>query len=165
MAYEPHAIDLTDEEAKEFWTRVNITPNQDECWEFKGSKSPYGFFRLRKIRYNAHRVAYFLTHGNIPRGLWVLHKCDNPPCCNPNHLFLGTPKTNSDDRDGKGRRSNVVPRGEDHVRAKLTEGHVREIRNRYENGCVSQRVLAQEYNVSNHTIHHIVHRLVWKHVA
>jgi hypothetical protein len=92
-----------------FWGNVSIDKD-DKCWEWKRGrrKSGYG-----KLWYNgkttlAHRVAWLKTYGPIPEGLCVLHKCDNPPCVNPSHLFLGTNKDNSRDKENKG-RGNTAP--------------------------------------------------------
>lgn len=87
-----------------FWTKV--LPVDSGCWEWQGHRLPkgYGHFRgLTAKNVKAHRFAYELLVGPIPDGLRVLHRCDNPPCVNPVHLFLGTDKDNSDDKIAKGR--------------------------------------------------------------
>ena len=87
-----------------FWQNVAVrSPN--ECWEWRGSRYPTGYGRVRPTQY-AHRLAWGYTHGPIPAGLHVLHHCDNPPCCNPAHLWVGTPADNMRDRDLKGRGRN-----------------------------------------------------------
>lgn len=75
------------------------------CLEFQGyvSKFGYGFLKLRGRLERAHRVAWMLTHGPIPDGLCVCHRCDNPRCIEPTHLFLGTVAENNRDRHAKGR--------------------------------------------------------------
>lgn len=89
-----------------FWARVHKT---DGCWEWTGCRQADGYGRVYGGRgaspqiAAAHRFAYALTHGPIPTGLCVCHKCDNPPCCNPAHLFLGTVRDNAKDMAGKGR--------------------------------------------------------------
>jgi len=75
------------------------------CWEYQGSlnHNGYGIIKRNRITYRAHRYVYSNNVGEIPKGLLVLHKCDNPACINPNHLFLGTHKDNHDDMVKKGR--------------------------------------------------------------
>jgi hypothetical protein len=118
----------------------------------------------------AHRVAWILTFGPIPDGLWVLHSCDNPPCVRPDHLFLGTALANSEDRDAKGRGAKgerngmfgrVVAYGEGHPMARLTADQVREIRRRYRHGS-TQTQLALEFSVHQTHISDIVRRVVWR---
>lgn len=88
---------------KRFWKHVNKL-SKDECWEFIPHKpGKYGSFSINSKHISAHRFSYELHNGPIPDELWVLHKCDNPPCVNPNHLFLGTHQDNVDDMVKKGR--------------------------------------------------------------
>jgi len=77
----------------------------DSCWEWTSRRDRQGYGRLgiQGASLRAHRIAWIATHGPIPTGLCVLHHCDNPPCINPAHLFLGTPKDNVHDRIAKGR--------------------------------------------------------------
>jgi hypothetical protein len=100
----------------------------DECWPFLNARDRKGYgrvFHRGKVRW-AHRVAWELANGPIPEGMWVLHSCDNPPCCNPAHLRLGTPADNAADRDARGRRR--PPRGEANGRAKLSAEDVVDLR-------------------------------------
>jgi len=92
----------------------------NECWNWKAGcfKRGYGQFDYKNKNVKAHRLAWELTHGPIPEGMCVLHHCDNPPCCNPNHLFLGTKKDNTQDMINKGRCTKA--RGENHGNSKLT---------------------------------------------
>jgi hypothetical protein len=88
-----------------FWLKVR---KGEGCWEWQGARLPHGYGHLSvpdRGHVNAHRIAWELTNGEIPDGLWVLHHCDNPPCVRPDHLFLGTAQDNVDDSIRKGRRS------------------------------------------------------------
>lgn len=92
-----------------FWEKVRIAGTAD-CWEWQAAKNSKGYGRLtsgRGIHLKAHRVAFALAHGGeITDRSLVLHRCDNPSCCNPAHLFLGTPKENTQDMLAKGRGAN-----------------------------------------------------------
>lgn len=117
---------------------------------------------------NAQRVSYRLFVGDIPDGLHVLHRCDNPPCVNPAHLWLGTPADNARDRGLKGRyRAGPPMRGADSPSAKLTAAQVTEIRRVYIPGDATfgLAALARAYGVTKSPIWHIVHRTTWKEIA
>lgn len=117
------------------WSKIEIR-GPDECWPWKSkSRTKKGYGLIRRTgdgskQTTAHRLAYEDKFGTVPEGQMVLHSCDNPPCCNPAHLFLGSGTDNAADRDGKGR--GVAPpkhAGESHPLAKLTSSQVAEIRN------------------------------------
>lgn len=146
-----------------FWKRVS-KPSPDECWEWQGGKTPdgYGSAGHKNKSVLAHRLAWELTNGPIPEGMEVCHKCDNPPCCNPDHLFLGTHADNIRDMFAKGR--NNPRRGAANSNAKLTESQVKEIRSRYANKDGNTYELAQEYGVSQVTISALIRRKTWGHV-
>jgi hypothetical protein len=117
----------------------------------------------------AHRFSYELANGPIPDGLFVCHKCDNPKCVRPDHLFLGTNQDNVTDMVRKGRHvPNAaginVPRGNNHHWAILTEEQVHEIRKRYANERISYRELGEIYGVSGAAIGEIIRRANWSHV-
>jgi len=80
-----------------------FTKNKNDCWEWNCKKTEYGDIYYRKNHYSSHRFSYTLFKGKIPKGLYVLHKCDNPCCVNPDHLFLGTHQDNITDMWEKGR--------------------------------------------------------------
>lgn len=122
----------------------------------------------------AHRYAWEEAYGPIPAGMHVCHSCDNPPCINAAHLFLGTPADNMADRDAKGRtasgdrngsrcRPDRRPRGEENARAKLSEDDVRRIRARAETGEPSSAI-APDYGMNPTTIRRIVSGRRWAHV-
>lgn len=94
-------------EVERFWSYVVVTPEDpDACWGWSGGTTPdgYGVFTLERGGHEkAHRYSYTLACGAIPAGLLVRHSCDNPPCCNPRHLLVGTDADNAHDRDSRGR--------------------------------------------------------------
>lgn len=105
----------------------------------------------------AHRVVYEQAYGAIPPGMYVCHHCDNPPCVNPGHLFLGTPKANSQDRERKGRGAANFRTGELNPSHKLTDSQVADIRRRA--GQQSLRSLAREFGVAHQQVSRIVRGL------
>lgn len=145
-------------EPKRFWSKVDVG-EPDECWEWLASKTTdgRGRFGINYRLWLSHRVAWVLTYGPIPEGLLVCHHCDNPGCCNPYHLFLGTPADNLADAARKGRMS----RGEDRNTAKLTEEEVREIRDLISEGN-SQRNIAARYGVSHRCVGDIQSGKSWR---
>lgn len=169
-----HSSKYTPEQAiKEFWSKVNKDgsipthmPHLGKCWEWLGSKHyrGYGDVRWNGRKDKAHRAAWQIVNGDISDGLCVLHKCDNPSCCNPKHLFLGTQKQNAEDRESKNRGNRINVTGEKHGMHKLTDKQVNEIRQRYAAGGITQRKIAAEYGVKQGTICDIVRRANWKHI-
>lgn len=145
-----------------FWKRV-LRNDASGCWEFIGPKQKgYGVVARNGGTTPAHRYSYELAHGPIPSGLLVCHKCDNHPCVNPEHLFLGTQKDNMQDCAKKGRLNTC--RGEAaraRVATKLTPEKVRAIRARYAQGDISCARLAPEFGVYKSTIERVVNRKRW----
>lgn len=141
------------------------------CWIWKGSFAGhmgYGRTNFQNKHWQAHRLFYTWYKGEIPDGMFVLHRCDVPSCVNPDHLFLGTAKSNAKDMVKKGRNKhgvgNPFKRGEDGFSAKLKEHQVLEIRGMYkphEFGC---KRIADIYGVSKFAIRQIVNRQTWTHI-
>lgn len=148
-----------------FWRHVDKR-GKDECWEWTGGRNQKGYGRF-KVKHGesmraAHRYAYTLLVGPIPKGKQVCHRCDNPPCVNPRHLWLGTNAENNRDSWAKGRQpSRAVPRhsryGEKAPRAKLTNKQAREIRSRYKKDGITQAALGREYGISGSAICNLIH--------
>ena len=185
-----------------FWAKVAICEHGKECpdccwpWAFGKTSNGYGLFYLgcegkRTISATAHRVAWELDHNEfIPNDLWCLHACDNRPCCNPAHLWLGTQQDNMEDMRGKGRDAKgemhgartrpgswpkgkahwsythpeLVRKGEQHHSARLTAAQVLEIRALASTGEHSCADLARRSPASRQTIQDIVTGRTWKHL-
>jgi|ERR1035441_3407969 hypothetical protein len=150
-----------------FWSRVYIDTAGIGCWLWTGHQERFGHGRLyacypSTFMILAHRASWILNYGPVPDGLCVLHKCDNPPCVRPDHLFLGTIADNNDDRDRKGRH--VTAHGESVSNHVLTEKQVLQIRAIYAAGTVSQLRLAIQFQCSEKNIFYIVHRQHWPHI-
>lgn len=140
-------------------TRRGSTP--DECSEWTGGRrANYGRFQYRGKSLAAHRVAWEVYHKRkIPQGMCVCHRCDNPPCVNPQHLFLGTREENTADMVAKDRQQ----RGEGINHAKLTADRVVEARKLAREGH-HYWDLAERYSVGNTTIRYAVTGKTWKHI-
>lgn len=137
------------------------------CWEWQGYRDPNGYGRLNirqpKKTYVpklAHRISWELFRGAISPEQHVCHKCDNPSCVNPEHLFLGDAAINCEDKIAKGRMRFGVSRGEAHGCAKLTEDQVRAIRA----STGPSRIAAEKYGVSGRQVRDIRNRRVWRHI-
>ena len=131
------------------------------CIEWTGSKNSadYGMIGVRGRKLVlTHRLAWELKNGEIPSGMYICHKCDNPPCMNTDHLFLGAPKDNSIDRNIKGRQASH--KGRLNGRAKLTEDQVMEIRS----DSRGHRKIAIDYKISAAVVLSIRHGRSWAHL-
>lgn len=150
---------------EDFWARVDkngpISPKLGtHCWIWTGglvSHRPlhdYGRLGYRGKRWYAHRLAFYLTYGEIPEGKDVCHKCDNTQCCNPEHLWADDAGGNIRDMWSKGR--GIARHGSEHPKSKLTEAQVAEIRERYAAGERNKSALAREFGVSEPAIYFII---------
>jgi hypothetical protein len=150
-----------DTEEARFWSRVAITANPDKCWEWQAFRGPkgYGQVYVNGKHCRSSRAAWYYTYGKFPE-LFLLHSCDNPPCCNPKHLREGTPKDNADDRNSRNRHTH----GASHALAKLTDTDVLAIRRDFNPRVVTIRALARKYGVKGGTITSILSRRTWKHI-
>ena len=146
----------TAKDCERFWSKVDKSHGNNNCWEWLGGKNKQGYGRLNihRIIKLAHRISYELAYGTFDPSLSVCHRCDNPGCVNPTHLWLGTRTENNQDRNNKGRT--VYQTGELVGSAKLTDLQVEEILSRFDNGETNRRQLAREYGVSHQRIRVIV---------
>lgn len=146
-----------------FWEKVDVR-GPDECWEWTAARIGDGYGNIGVITGKsalAHRVSYEFANGPIPTGRCVLHTCDNPPCVNSAHLFVGTRADNAADRDAKGRGGSDKRRGERNGSAKLTAAIVAAIRAEYVPWEVSTPFLARKYGISKGHVHRIVTGASW----
>src|SRR5579863_2087398 len=156
---------LTAKQIALFWAKVNRR-GPDECWPWTRSinKTGYGSSGLRQRRCHSHVIARWLATGEWPAGFCTLHSCDNPRCCNPAHLWLGTHAENSADMVTKGRSHKPFRVGEAGHNVKLTEVEVLEIRRLHAAGGVTYVDLGNRYGVHSVTIRLIVKRINWLHL-
>lgn len=151
-----------------FWTKVDKSPGfgpDYDCWKWTGGifGGDYGQFNWLGKPQGAHRASWIIHYGDIPPKMEVCHKCDNPICVNPEHLFLGTHKENMADRERKGRRT--PPRGSRNGKAKLTEKQVIEIKKELKEGKISGSELARQYGVTKTQISLIKLGKSWNHIS
>ena len=151
---------------KRFLSNISIAGNGCWDWSARRSQHGYGWFYYNKKQRIASRVSWELHHGEIPKEMCVCHKCDNPACVNPDHLFLGTHQENMRDRDRKGRNkcgSLPIARGEQHSFSKLKDEDVREIRNLYSQGML-QREIGKRFGIVRQNVSKILLGQRWKHI-
>lgn len=196
-----HEINLSESDLHRYWSKIDKNgPSPIEgskCWVWLGSKDSDGYGVL-STRVNgrkgirAHRIGFFLAYGEISKPC-ICHKCDNPPCVNPEHLFEGSHKENKKDCLIKGRANSpsgndhwsrrnphLVKRGATHYKtgssranergiensqSKLNDQKVREIRARHIPRRISQSMLAKEYGVTQSVISDVIRRISWTHVV
>jgi hypothetical protein len=140
----------------------NMKIDKDGCWMWqKGKdKNGYGICGYKKKTVKAHRLIYFLVNGEIPNKKFVCHKCDNPSCINPDHLFIASPAENSKDMTNKKRQAN----GNQNWSSKLSIEDVLEIKRMRKEEKLSYLKISKRFKVSPHTIYAIIKKKIWKHV-
>jgi hypothetical protein len=155
---------ITEKQKELFWSRIDKEKSEFfDCWEWTGRVNGKGYGEIDFHQFShsySHRIAWILTNGEIPDGLCVLHECDNPPCCNPDHLYLGTNKDNVDDKMRKGRHRC----GQDAGTSKLVNEEVLEIRRLYNEDGMRISCIARKYRRGYNTIRYIVNGVHWKHL-
>ncbi len=190
---EATGVKLSESDVKRFWSKVDKSGGEGDCWEWMAgkSKSGYGKFSTVYKHWRANRVAWIIANKEVPNdNLYVCHKCDNPGCVNPAHLFLGLPKDNSADMAAKGRslsgdrnpsrtrperlrrgdnhpvRLNpaLVKRGSDSPNTHLTESDVTEIKRLWHNSRITSRQLAEKYSIGKSSVLRIIHGKTWAHL-
>jgi len=148
MSRPPRPSIGTEEFLKIFLEKI-LPDQKTNCWNWLGSRDGHGYGRIgvQSKRWSAHRLAWTMHNGPVPPGLHVLHKCDNPSCVNPNHLWLGSHADNMIDRERKGRNAAT----------RLTQDQKNRIRQRYKPRTVTIANLAHAYRVSRMAIVRAIH--------
>lgn len=159
-----HGFDVPKQKAgpkpSEFWTLID-KKSESECWNWLGEVNQWGYGRYRNNgTHMAHRYAYEIVYGLSIKGFVAMHKCDNPRCCNPKHLELGTHADNQNDKFIKNRQAKGVQVGT----SKLTEQQVKEAREKYKPKVVTYKMLAEEYGVCKDTIQKAIRGIYWRHL-
>lgn len=145
-----------------FWEKIDKKDNPNECWNWIGASTRhYGAGHYAGKTYRSHRLVWELTYGEIPEGMYVLHKCDNPKCCNPNHLFLGTQEENNRDRARKNRSAHLI--GGLNPNKRFNDGDIILIRTLYKEG-MTQTAIGKLMGTGQGTIKDIVLNKTWKHL-
>jgi hypothetical protein len=148
--------------AARFWSKVENSSGAD-CWQWldAGRGGGYGAFGIKRngkhITVDAHRIAWELSYGPVPEGMFVCHRCDNPGCVNPGHLFVDTHNGNMEDMVSKGRQAS----GERHGRHELTLDDIPLVR-LFSAAGASQRFIAKRFNVGQTTVGNVVYGRTWR---
>jgi len=158
FSFQGASMEITASDRQRFWSFVKRTPN---CWEWIGCKNKkgYGWFYINGRPHTAQRISWIIHFGTITEPLCICHKCDNPGCVNPHHLFEGTNQENTADRHAKGRSKG--PQGTKHAMAKLSDADIVSIRR----SSLPSRTLGALYHVSKTQILRIKKGISWKHVS
>lgn len=161
-------MDFSEEDRQKFTANMHA-PNNNGCIEWGGSRDSwgYGVYWIKSKRHGAHRISFRMFVGKI-NDLFICHRCDNPSCVNPEHLFSGTPNDNVQDCKRKGRLrpgcGRLVPLiGQQHVRSKLTDEIIILSRQQHSAGA-TVAALARKYSVGFTTMRKAIHKFTWKHV-
>jgi len=165
-------MELSQKDIDRFWSKVDKNGRKTKyvdtcCWEWTGGlSSGYGQFHHDKYS-RAHRFSYAKAFGSFDKSLLVLHKCHNPPCVRPNHLYLGTTQDNIDDKMLNNRQ--VIVKGSDVGTSKLTEKEVLKIREMAKETdgifkTFTLKEIAKIFDVSHKHIEAIIRRVHWKHI-
>ena len=157
----PNAYGTTPEER--FWAKVDRSGGPDACWPWTGATQAKGYGRVTVDQRNdgSHRVALSLKLGRpLGSGELACHTCDNPPCCNPRHLFAGSSVDNDRDKIAKGRSN----RGERHGHAVLTDETVLAIRRRHAESCATHQAIAGEFGLPRRLVSRVISRERWTHL-
>jgi hypothetical protein len=144
-----------------FFQKIKKT---EACWIWTGRKNwkGYGEVKCNNKSYKSHRLSWIIHFGCIPEKMCILHKCDNPCCVNPNHLFLGTHQDNMIDMFQKGRGNRAF--GTRVTPSKLNEEKVRSLRNDFYSGMKRDDIL-MKYSISKRAMYLVAKRITWKHVV
>lgn len=157
-------VPVNDSDIKRFWGKTQR--RESGCLEWMAGKFErgYGAFQIAGKTRKAHRLSWEISHGPIPSGMFVCHKCDNPACVDPEHLFLGTAKDNNQDMVNKGRARypgpKRPPKGIKHHKSILTEQSVMRIR--ILGRAIKQEEMAAWFGVSKQTISAVLRREIWR---
>jgi hypothetical protein len=137
-----------------FWDRVDKSGGEDACWPWMAGRSAqrYGQVTINGNKILAHRYAYAEAYGPIPADKDLLHSCDNPPCCNPRHLRIGTAKDNAKDMIDRGR----IAYGSRHGQCRFTDEAIRTIRDAYHNKGLSQGAISRKFGISSGHLHRVL---------
>ncbi len=160
LGSELELVNFTPEIIQRFWDKVIKEEKENGCWNWTGwfGQNGYGCFKINSAKAMSHRVSFRMNVGEIPKGMLILHKCDNPICIRPDHLFLGTNLDNIRDRHLKGRDA----KGEGHGRSKLNFQTVLEAREKRKKLGLSYRKLAKYFGVSKPAITDAILGRTWK---